>query len=141
MCLFTASSRLILICVASPSYDYLFIFDSLLWHSLQRGMYISAPPISVLQSVDAVRNVKCALFLHSLHTADSLVTFSQRGIRFVMFYHGSRKNVPVSEEMITILPAAATMSENSAISVKNYPSSIAIQSYARHKSPISPNLV
>jgi hypothetical protein len=72
-----------------------------------------------LQFLSAVLNVKDAFTLHSLHIADSFLTFSQRGISSVMFCHFPRKNVPCSDDIITIFCKLAAFSANGAISLKN----------------------
>jgi hypothetical protein len=65
-------------------------------------MYISAPPIKVLQSPLAVLKVKEASRLHNLQIADSFLTLSHKGMSSVMFFHGYLKNVPYNDEITTI---------------------------------------
>lgn len=68
--------------------------DSRWWHYLQSGMYIFAPPISVVTSLEAVLKVKLAFSLQSLQMALSFFIFSHLGIKVTMFWNGPRKNVP-----------------------------------------------
>ena len=93
--------------------------DSREWHYRQRGMYISAPPISVAQSFGAVLNVKLAFYLQSLQIALSFLIFSHLGINATMFWNVPRKKVPCKEAMITIFYSLAAISANSTMSMKN----------------------
>ena len=92
---------------------------------------MSAPPISVAQSLGAVLNVKLAFYLQSLQIALSFLIFSHLGIRVTMFWKVPRKKVPWREAMITIFYSSAAISANSTMSVKNWPSSMPITSNLR----------
>ena len=80
--LFSKSAEIM---VGSPMKVFsLFKLLSRAWHSLQRGMYISSPPISCFESLLAVLNVKLALSLQSLQMADNFLIFSHFGRRAKM---------------------------------------------------------
>ena len=109
-------------------------WDSLAWHSLHKGMYMFSPPIIVWQSLEAVLKVKLAFCLHSLQMAVNFFIFSHLGINWRMHGKAPLKKVPCKEEMITTLPLLEAFSENSTISVKNWPSSMPITSKSLHSS-------
>jgi len=113
---FYSSSTLMM--VGSPS-NLELSFNSRLWQSLHRGIYISAPPMSVLQFWSAVRNVKEALSLQSLQIAESLITDSHLGISSLILPQACLKNVPCSELITTIFWLLAAFSANSTMSAKN----------------------
>ena len=83
------------------------------WHSLQTGMYISAPPISTSCEPVQCLKVKWAAPLHTLQIADSFLTFSQSGIRLTICSKLVLKKVALSEDTITIFPLLAACSQNS----------------------------
>lgn len=66
--------------------------------------------------------------MQPLQMADSVLIFSALGMSSRMVLNGSRKQVPESADVITILPLLAAFSQNSTISLKNCPSSMPITS-------------
>ena len=102
------------------------------WHSLHKGMYIFSPPIMFVFSLLAVRKVKLAFCLQSLQMAVSFLIFSHLGMRAMMLGKAPLRKVPYRLEITTTLPLLAAISENSTMSVKNWPSSIPITSYSIH---------
>ena len=100
-------------------------------------MYISAPPIISLLRPEHVLKVKLALHWQIWQIADSFFTFSHKGIISSILLQPFFSKVPLSADIITILPLLAASSEKVTISSKNCPSSIPITSKSLQNSWIS----
>lgn len=82
-------------------------------HSRQRGIYMSAPPISSCEEPATVLKVKLAFAEQILQIAESFLTFSQSGMSLRMFAQPFFSYVPFSADIMTTFPAFAAVSENS----------------------------
>lgn len=84
--------------------------------------------MSSISELWTVLNVKLALCLQFLQTAESFLTFSARGISYRMRSNPVLKQEPSNPDIITVLPSLAAFSLKVTTSLKNQPSSIPMTS-------------